>query len=115
MGLQARAIVEAFADHPIEPLVTLALDSGARLGELLALRWQDVNFDERTIRIERTWQRDRFEQPKTKKSKYSEARPMTTPTARKATIMPMARRATTTARKPVTRGTSTAPSTCISG
>lgn len=66
---QARAIVEAFADHSLEPLVTLALDSGARLGELLALRWQDVNFDDRTIRIERTWQRDRFEPPKTKKSR----------------------------------------------
>jgi integrase len=34
-------------------LVLLALDSGARRGELLALRWSDINLDRRTIRIDR--------------------------------------------------------------
>jgi integrase len=34
-------------------LVLLALDSGARRGELLALRWSDVNFGTRNIRISR--------------------------------------------------------------
>lgn len=34
-------------------LAVLAFDSGARRGELLALRWADVDFDLRTVRIER--------------------------------------------------------------
>jgi integrase len=67
--VQARAILDAFRDHRLEMLVVLALDSGARLGELLGLRWRDIDFDERTIRIERTWQRDRFEPPKTARSR----------------------------------------------
>ena len=35
------------------PLVLLALDSGARRGELLALRWCDIDLDRRTVRIVR--------------------------------------------------------------
>ena len=35
------------------PLAILAFDSGARRGELLAIRWSDVDFDKRTLRIER--------------------------------------------------------------
>lgn len=34
-------------------LVLLALDSGARRGELLALRWSDIDLDQRTLRIDR--------------------------------------------------------------
>jgi integrase len=39
---QARAILAAFDDHWLEPLVTVAMGTGLRLGELLALRWTDV-------------------------------------------------------------------------
>lgn len=35
-------------------LAVLAFDSGARRGELLALRWADVDLDKRTVRIDRT-------------------------------------------------------------
>lgn len=35
-------------------LAVLAFDSGARRGELLALRWSDVDLDGRTVRIDRT-------------------------------------------------------------
>ena len=35
------------------PLVQLALDSGARRGEFLALRWSDFDFEKRTMRIDR--------------------------------------------------------------
>ena len=34
-------------------LAVLAFDSGARRGELLALRWADVDFDGRTLRVDR--------------------------------------------------------------
>jgi integrase len=39
---QARAILLAFEDHWMGPLVTVAIGTGMRLGELLALRWSDV-------------------------------------------------------------------------
>jgi integrase len=40
---QAQAIIDAFAAHPLGPLVTLALGTGLRQGELLGLRWQDID------------------------------------------------------------------------
>lgn len=47
-GFRARALKNA----PY-PLVLLALDSGARRGELLALRWSDVDLERRTVSIVR--------------------------------------------------------------
>lgn len=38
----ARRIIEAFEDHPLRPIVVLAIGSGMRLGEILALRWTDL-------------------------------------------------------------------------
>jgi integrase len=40
---QARAILSAFEDHWLEPLVTVAMGTGLRLGEVLALRWTDIS------------------------------------------------------------------------
>lgn len=40
---QARAILAAFDDHWMLPLVTVAMGTGMRLGELLALRWSDAS------------------------------------------------------------------------
>jgi integrase len=40
--------------HPAHALYTLALTTGMRQGELLGLRWQDVDLDEATIRLR--WQ-----------------------------------------------------------
>lgn len=58
----------------LHPIVYLAVDSGARAGELLGLRWSDVNLDRQTIRIVRTVQRIpkegiQFGTPKTAKSR----------------------------------------------
>jgi integrase len=47
-------ILEAVCESDIYPIVHLAVSTGARRGELLALRWVDVDLDARTIRIERT-------------------------------------------------------------
>ena len=41
----------------IEPIIELALQTGARIGELLALRWTDVDLERRRISIVRTAQR----------------------------------------------------------
>jgi len=42
--------------HPLGNLLIVALASGCRQGELLGLRWQDVDLDKGSIRIERTLQ-----------------------------------------------------------
>ncbi|MCL4239710.1 MAG: site-specific integrase, partial [Dehalococcoidia bacterium] len=41
----------------LHPIIFLAVDSGARVGELLGLRWSDIDFEGRTLRIVRTVQR----------------------------------------------------------
>jgi integrase len=51
-------VVELFrlgeeSDPELANFIVLAASSGARRGELLALRWDDVDFDRRTLSIER--------------------------------------------------------------
>ena len=55
------------------PLILTAIDSGARQGELLALRWSDVDLDAGLIHIGRSVRRARgvftFSEPKTRHSR----------------------------------------------
>jgi integrase len=46
------------------PLFLLLARSGVRLGEALALQWDDVHFAEKEIRITRTLSSGRIEKPK---------------------------------------------------
>lgn len=50
----ARSLLEAAKGEPLEGLWTLALTTGARLGELQALQWGDVNAERRRLTIRRT-------------------------------------------------------------
>src|SRR6266567_285332 len=45
---QAKRLLEAAKGGPLECLLTLALVTGMRLGEMLALRWSDINFEEKS-------------------------------------------------------------------
>lgn len=49
--VQARAILASFAGHRLEPLVLFSVATGVRQGELLALRWCDIDMDARTVTI----------------------------------------------------------------
>ena len=51
---QARSLVQASTDGRLGALYAVALATGARQGELLALRWADVDFENGSIRIRRT-------------------------------------------------------------
>lgn len=51
---QARALLEAVAQHRLYTLYVLALSTGMRQGELLALKWSDVSWRAKTISIRRT-------------------------------------------------------------
>jgi integrase len=69
----ATSIMEAFKGDTFEPLITVALGTGLRQGELLALRWQDIDFEAKKLYVEatmhtkgRTFQRM---EPKTKASR----------------------------------------------
>lgn len=72
-GDQARALIEAARDDRLGALYPVALSSGAREGELLALRWSDIGWDRGTITIRRTLQRvpgaPAFAEPKTASSR----------------------------------------------
>ncbi len=51
---EARRFLETLADHPLEPLFVLAITTGMRQGELLGLRWRDVDWHARRIGVHHT-------------------------------------------------------------
>ncbi len=51
---QARRLLAVAKGTPLECLLTLALVTGMRLGEILALRWIDISFEEKTLQVRHT-------------------------------------------------------------
>lgn len=51
---QARLLLQKVREHHLEALLTLALTTGMRKGEILALRWQDIDLQKGTLQIHRT-------------------------------------------------------------
>ena len=51
---QARVLLRAARGHRLEALIVLALTTGMRRGELLGLKWQDINLEKGTLQIRRT-------------------------------------------------------------
>lgn len=51
---QAHAFLEQIKAHRLEALLTLAIVTGMRRGELLALRWQDINTEDCSLQVNRT-------------------------------------------------------------
>jgi integrase len=75
----ARAILEAVRGDRIEALVTLALATGLRQGEALALRWSDVDLDDGRLTVRHSLQRvgagAELVEPKTRRSRRTIALP----------------------------------------
>ncbi len=68
---EARKLLEAAVDDRLHALWVLALTTGMRLGELLALKWEDVAFRAGTISIRRSVQwvgKPTLSEPKNKSS-----------------------------------------------
>jgi integrase len=69
---EAQAILAAFRDHPLEPVVALALWTGLRQAEILGLRWRDLDLDRRRLTVAGSLQRLggqwRLMPPKTRRS-----------------------------------------------
>lgn len=73
-GHDARRFLAETREHPRWPLYVLALTTGMRRGELLALCWQDVDLDAAELRVQHTIRqisRYRFvlDEPKTDRSR----------------------------------------------
>ena len=72
---EAQAFLQAAQEDPWRALWALALDTGMRPEEYLALRWSDVDLPGRTVRVQQVLVRPkagpgyRFEPPKTPKSR----------------------------------------------
>jgi integrase len=71
---QVRTVLAAASGDRFEALYVLAITTGMRQGELLALRWLDVNLDTGAIQVRATMQRTRgggmnFAEPKTNGSR----------------------------------------------
>lgn len=56
-GEQVRHFLDATADDRFGPLYALAVATGMRQGELLALRWDDVDLEARTLDVRHSLQR----------------------------------------------------------
>jgi integrase len=70
---QARVLLRVLKGDRLEALYRVALSLGLRRGEVLGLRWQDIDLDTATLRIAQTVQRTRtqgliIDTPKTKSS-----------------------------------------------
>jgi integrase len=50
------ALITGFKSSTIFPIVALAAATGARRNEILALRWTDLDTEQKTLRIERAWE-----------------------------------------------------------
>ena len=78
---QARRYMAAFDLTPIGAAIATAIGSGLRLGELVALRWKNVELERGTLRVERSLERVaidtqkgvrygiRFKEPKSRQSR----------------------------------------------
>ena len=67
---QVAIVLEALRGHSLYPIAALAISTGMRRGELLALHWSDINLDAATLRCERSVEETRaglrLKQPKTR-------------------------------------------------
>jgi integrase len=70
---EARRLLEATSGDRLEALYVLAVHTGMRQGELLGLKWEDVDLECGVIRVRRTLTRNRgrliLGEPKTKRSR----------------------------------------------
>jgi integrase len=51
---QVYTLLEAAKGHRLEALLTVAVTTGMRHGELLGLKWQDIDFEKQALQVRRT-------------------------------------------------------------
>jgi len=68
---EARKLLEAAREDRLEALYVLAVHCGLRQGELLGLKWEDVDLEAGTLQVRRTLSGGTFTAPKTARSRRS--------------------------------------------
>jgi integrase len=86
---QAQRLLAALRGHKWEALFTLALATGMRRGELIGLKWQDINFKTGTLQVVRVLTRVPTKMPG-REHVYIEAEPKTQKSRRNVVIAPFA-------------------------
>lgn len=67
-NLQEIDLILSHEDNPYKNFLGVAFFTGARTGEILALEWKDIDFEQKTININKTRTKGLTKQPKTKSS-----------------------------------------------
>jgi integrase len=83
---QVLRLLEAAKGHPQEALFVLALATGLRRGELLGLKWQDINLDVGVLQVRRALVRLPTQMGKDRGDLYIEAEPKTKSSRRSVVI-----------------------------
>ena len=76
---QVQQLLKKARGHRLEALLTVAVTTGMRRGELIGLKWQDIDLEERTLYIRRTVDR-------ITKNGYVESEPKTAQSRRKVML-----------------------------
>ena len=66
--LQEIDLILTYKENPYKNFLGVAFFTGARTGEILALEWKDIDFENKTITINKTRTKGLTKQPKTKSS-----------------------------------------------
>jgi integrase len=76
---QLKFVMQVSRDAVQYPMVAVAVGTGMRRGEMLALRWRDVDLDAAVVRVERSLEETkaglRFKEPKTRQGRRNIALP----------------------------------------
>ncbi len=80
---QIADVLDKLDDHPLYPIVAVAIGTGARRGEIAALVWADIDLDAKTMTIQRSLEETRahgirVKAPKTKAGKRTISLPAIT-------------------------------------
>lgn len=67
---ESRRLLEMAQERPYALMIRMALRTGMRIGELLALRWEDVDLDQRIISVRRSLVRGVESSPKTHRHRF---------------------------------------------
>ena len=86
---QMQQLLATVRGHKWEALFTLALATGMRRGELLGLKWQDINFEAGLLQVRRVLSRVPTNMPE-REHVYVEAEPKTQKSRRSVMIAPFA-------------------------
>jgi integrase len=66
---QIKVFLDSVMDQKYRTLFLMAIMTGARQGELLGLKWGDIDWENKQVFIQRTFNKGRFFNPKTKGSR----------------------------------------------